>query len=178
MGTFLDDLDDHEGYADRRLPNGQLAGGVWTYATREFTAYVAACGCGWQATGDTRRRWTARPPAPMAVEHATRSCPPGHPRPGLRRWLGRPMAGPGHPGASAAPSTARQRDSTDLQRDWPVGAPAGAGGEADRPTPATPAARSTGHPAAPAPADPGVGWPAGCPAWTGSPCSWGWWWRR
>jgi hypothetical protein len=52
MGTFLDDLDDHEGYADRRLPNGQLAGGVWTYATREFTAYVAACGCGWQATSE------------------------------------------------------------------------------------------------------------------------------
>ena len=52
MGTFLDDLDDHEGYADRRLPDGQLAGGVWTYATREFTAYVAACGCGWQATGE------------------------------------------------------------------------------------------------------------------------------
>ena len=52
MGTFLDDLDDHEGYADRRLPDGQLAGGVWTYATREFTAYVAVCGCGWQATGE------------------------------------------------------------------------------------------------------------------------------
>ena len=52
MGTFLDDLDDHEGYADRRLPNGQLAGGVWTYATREFTAYVAVCGCGWQARGE------------------------------------------------------------------------------------------------------------------------------
>jgi hypothetical protein len=52
MGTFLDDLDDHEGYPDRRLPNGQLAGGVWTYATREFTAYVAACGCGWQASGE------------------------------------------------------------------------------------------------------------------------------
>jgi hypothetical protein len=52
MGTFLDDLDDHEGYADRRLPNGQLAGGVWTSATREFTAYVAVCGCGWQATGE------------------------------------------------------------------------------------------------------------------------------
>jgi hypothetical protein len=48
MGTFLDDLDDHEGYADRRLPDGQLGGGVWTYATREFTA----CGCGWQATGE------------------------------------------------------------------------------------------------------------------------------
>ena len=52
MGTFLDDLDDHEGYADRRLPNGQLAGGVWTDATREFTAYVAVCGCGWQASGE------------------------------------------------------------------------------------------------------------------------------
>src|SRR4029453_9258879 len=52
MGTFLDDLDDHEGYADRRLPDGQLAGGVWTYATREFPAYVAVCGCGWQATGE------------------------------------------------------------------------------------------------------------------------------
>ena len=52
MGTFLDDLDDHEGYPDRRLPDGQLAGGVWTHATREFTAYVAACGCGWQATGE------------------------------------------------------------------------------------------------------------------------------
>src|SRR5215208_2443059 len=52
MGTLLDDLDDHEGYVDRRLPDGQLAGGVWTYATREFTAYVATCGCGWQATGE------------------------------------------------------------------------------------------------------------------------------
>ncbi|HKO83572.1 MAG TPA: hypothetical protein VJ140_03220 [Actinomycetota bacterium] len=52
MGTFLDDLDDHEGYADRRLPNGQLAGGVWTYPTREFTGYVAACGCGWQANDE------------------------------------------------------------------------------------------------------------------------------
>ena len=52
MGTFLEDLDDHEGYADRRLPDGQLADGVWTYATRQFTAYVAVCGCGWQATGE------------------------------------------------------------------------------------------------------------------------------
>ena len=25
---------------------------MWTYATREFTAYVAACGCGWQASGE------------------------------------------------------------------------------------------------------------------------------
>jgi hypothetical protein len=52
MGTFLDDLDDHEGYADRRLPNGQLAGGVWTHPTREFIAYVAVCSCGWQASSE------------------------------------------------------------------------------------------------------------------------------
>jgi hypothetical protein len=52
MGTFLEELDNHEGYADRRLPDGQLASGVWTSATREFTGYVAACGCGWHGTRD------------------------------------------------------------------------------------------------------------------------------
>ena len=52
MGLILDDLYDHEGFADRRLPDGRLAGGVWTHATREFTAYVAACGCGWHTTRD------------------------------------------------------------------------------------------------------------------------------
>jgi hypothetical protein len=52
MGLLLDDLYDHEGYADGRLRDGRLADGVWTHATREFTAYVAACGCGWHATHD------------------------------------------------------------------------------------------------------------------------------
>jgi hypothetical protein len=51
MGLLLEDLYDHEGYADRRLPDGRLASGVWT-STREFTAWVAACGCGWHATRD------------------------------------------------------------------------------------------------------------------------------
>jgi hypothetical protein len=49
MGVLLEDLYDHEGYAARRLPDGTLTG-TWTYATREFTAYVAACGCGWRGT--------------------------------------------------------------------------------------------------------------------------------
>ena len=49
MGTILDDLDDHEGYAVRRLPDGALSG-TWTAATREFTAYVAGCDCGWRGT--------------------------------------------------------------------------------------------------------------------------------
>jgi hypothetical protein len=52
MGLLLEDLDDHEGYADRRLADGRLAGGVWTHTTRQFTGYVAACGCGWHATRD------------------------------------------------------------------------------------------------------------------------------
>jgi hypothetical protein len=49
MGTILDDLDDHEGYALRRLPDGTLSG-TWTAATREFTAYLAGCDCGWRGT--------------------------------------------------------------------------------------------------------------------------------
>jgi hypothetical protein len=51
VGTILDDLDDHEGYALRRLPDGTLTG-TWTHATREFTAYVAGCDCGWRGTGE------------------------------------------------------------------------------------------------------------------------------
>jgi hypothetical protein len=49
MGTILDDLYDHEGYAVRRLPDGTLTG-TWTHATREFTAYLAGCDCGWRGT--------------------------------------------------------------------------------------------------------------------------------
>jgi hypothetical protein len=47
MGVILEDLEDHEGYADRRLADGRLAGGVWSHQTSGVTAYVAACGCGW-----------------------------------------------------------------------------------------------------------------------------------
>jgi hypothetical protein len=52
MGTFLEELDDHEGYADRRLADGRLAGGMWSRETQDWTAYVAACGCGWHGTRD------------------------------------------------------------------------------------------------------------------------------
>ena len=78
MGTFLDDLDDHEGYADRRLPDGRLADGVWTYATREFTAYVATCGCGWQATGE-------HPPTEEGEESAVDQWRSEHAEPALAR---------------------------------------------------------------------------------------------
>jgi hypothetical protein len=78
MGTFLEDLDDHEGYADRRLPDGRLAGGVWTYATREFSAYVAVCGCGWQATGE-------HPPTEEGEETAVDQWMVEHAEPELAR---------------------------------------------------------------------------------------------
>jgi hypothetical protein len=48
MGTIVEDLWDHEGYAVRRLPDGTLTSG--TQATAEFTAYLAACSCGWRGS--------------------------------------------------------------------------------------------------------------------------------
>ncbi len=96
MGTLLEDLDDHEGYADRRLPDGRLADGVWTYATREFTGYVAACGCGWHATREhpptdggeeaAVDQWRAEHAEPLLARQATRR----RGELGLElRWLGR-----------------------------------------------------------------------------------------
>lgn len=37
---------EHEGFAARLRPGGELAG-TWTAATEEFVAHVAACACGW-----------------------------------------------------------------------------------------------------------------------------------
>jgi hypothetical protein len=61
MGAFLEGLDDHEGYALRRLPDGTLTG-VWTAATLVFTAYLPACGCGWRSPHEhppTDQGWEA-----------------------------------------------------------------------------------------------------------------------
>lgn len=49
MGVTYDDLEGHEGYGARRLPDGSLTGS-WTAATASFASYVAACDCGWQGT--------------------------------------------------------------------------------------------------------------------------------
>jgi hypothetical protein len=51
MGVVIEGLEDHEGYGARRLPDGTLTS-TWTWVTRAFDAYVAACGCGWQASVD------------------------------------------------------------------------------------------------------------------------------
>lgn len=46
MGAIYDDLEGHEGYALRRLPDGTLTS-TSTAAMSEFRSYVAACECRW-----------------------------------------------------------------------------------------------------------------------------------
>ncbi len=46
MGSILEDLYDHEGWAGRRLPDGTLTG-TFTAGTADFLAYRSQCSCGW-----------------------------------------------------------------------------------------------------------------------------------
>jgi hypothetical protein len=50
MGAILDDLDTHEGYPLRQLPDGTTTS-RWTNDTTRFTGYIAACDCGWTSAG-------------------------------------------------------------------------------------------------------------------------------
>jgi hypothetical protein len=71
MGAFLEGLDDHEGYALRRLADGTLTG-VGTGATLAFTAYLPVCGCGWRSPHQhppTEQGWEAAVEA-WRAEHA------------------------------------------------------------------------------------------------------------
>ncbi len=47
MGSVYEDLDGHEGYAMRRLPDGTTTSS-WTAETAAFSSYVAACECDWR----------------------------------------------------------------------------------------------------------------------------------
>lgn len=47
MGSIYEDLEGHEGYAMRRLPDGTTTSS-WTAETATFTSYVAACACDWR----------------------------------------------------------------------------------------------------------------------------------
>lgn len=50
-GPYAEQIGDgHEGYAARVLPDGTRTAG-WTAETREFTAWVAECECGWHGAG-------------------------------------------------------------------------------------------------------------------------------
>lgn len=84
MGTILGGLSDHEGYAARRLPDGTLTG-TWTAATREFTAYVAACSC---STGSGYTDWygsTDHPPTDAGEQAALAEWERVHAWPLLQR---------------------------------------------------------------------------------------------
>lgn len=72
MGSHLEDLDGHEGYGARRLPDGTLTA-TWSAATARFDAYVAACSCGWQG-GE-------HPPSEEGYEAALDQWDAGHARP-------------------------------------------------------------------------------------------------
>lgn len=50
MGSIIDGLDDHEGYAARHR-SGATVIVTAAEATSAFDAYVAACGCGWRGGG-------------------------------------------------------------------------------------------------------------------------------
>ena len=84
MGVVIEGLEDHEGYATRRLPDGTLTG-TWTHATRAFTGYVAACGCGWHASLD-------HPPIEAGEELAIEQWRSEHAEPLLERQADRHRA--------------------------------------------------------------------------------------
>ncbi|HVK20316.1 MAG TPA: hypothetical protein VM677_03040 [Actinokineospora sp.] len=52
-GPYADLIDaySHEGYADRKMPDGQFTSGEWSdrYPADAHVAFVAACTCGWHA---------------------------------------------------------------------------------------------------------------------------------
>jgi hypothetical protein len=81
VGVIREGLDDHEGYAARKLPDGTLTG-TWTQATAAFTAYVACCACGWTAEAEhppmeagedaALDDWTAHADQQQAAQQARR----------------------------------------------------------------------------------------------------------
>jgi hypothetical protein len=85
MGTMIENLYDHEGYAARKLPDGTLTA-RWTTDTAEFTAYVAACECarndGWDH--DDWYGTTEHPPTEEGEDAALAEWERVHARPLLR----------------------------------------------------------------------------------------------
>lgn len=80
MGALYDDLEGHEGYPARRLPDGTLTAS-WTAATAEFSSYIAACACGWYGTD--------HPPTEKGSDGAIHEWDEMHARPLLARAVPR-----------------------------------------------------------------------------------------
>jgi hypothetical protein len=83
MGIIFEDLEDLEGYAARRLPDGTVTS-RWLPATAQFQAYVAACGCGW--TGSDH------PPTEEGRVGAETAWEAGHAQPLLRQAVSHGVA--------------------------------------------------------------------------------------
>lgn len=69
MGMIFEDLEDHEGYAARRLPDGTFTS-TWTLDTDVFEAYVGASSCGWTGTDAYPPTGAGRMAAEDQWEHA------------------------------------------------------------------------------------------------------------
>lgn len=78
MGAVYDDLEGHEGYAMRRLPDGTLTSS-WTVETAAFGSYVAACECDWRG-GD-------HPPTSAGYEDAVDEWDRHHAQPLVARAI-------------------------------------------------------------------------------------------
>ena len=50
-GPYAQQVDDHEGYAARKLADGTVSV-EWTEETSSLLGFVAACSCGWRADGE------------------------------------------------------------------------------------------------------------------------------
>lgn len=80
MGTTIEDLYDHEGYAARKLPDGTLTS-TWTADTNEFLAFVSACSCGGPGHWSEWYGSTEYPPTDEGEEAAIEEWERTHARP-------------------------------------------------------------------------------------------------
>jgi hypothetical protein len=121
MGMIFEDLEDHEGYAARRLPDGTLAS-AWTQDTAAFDAYVGACT---DTTSIQPPKPAAPPPKTNGNTHMPARCSPPRSPPALpssstisaKRPPSSPTTAPSPPGPSPSgsppgPSTSCKRTAT------------------------------------------------------------------
>lgn len=91
VGIVFEDLEDHEGYAARRLADGRLTSAL---TPARFTAYAAACGCGSAPTPARRGRVDRlrSPPTEEGRTQAEAAWGAGHAQPLLARAVPHEMA--------------------------------------------------------------------------------------
>lgn len=106
MGTIIEDLDDHEGYGARRLPDGTLTA-TWSAGTARFSAYVAACCCRWHG-GE-------HPPTDEGYESAVDEWERDHARPLLAETVPASVVAAIKDAKQAIGRLARERPSAALR---------------------------------------------------------------